>query len=239
MKASAICRLPTLGLGGLFAFVLPAADPVQFVVATYLVDPPPGLVAVYTLSSPESVAEARKRVAVEGATNAGDLGLTQDTCPIFRIAPGSDGINRDVYAPGEPLWNWHIEELLDYGAQENISTIPTPAQLDEMVKDGSFMEPMDWRLRSPSTVMAEINPPFALYTYFTQPYSDQIQLYWTHDDPALDYHLEWTSSLEAPDWQRLGDQDPLASPRARKFWTILTLPFERRYFRLVTEPKGP
>ena len=32
---------------------------------------------------------------------------------IARIAPRPDGINRNYYAPGAPLWNWSITEILD------------------------------------------------------------------------------------------------------------------------------
>ena len=55
----------------------------------------------------------------------------------------------------------------------------------------------------------------------------------------MDYHLEWTSSLDAPDWKRIGADTAFASQNTERFWTIATSPSEHRYFRLVTEPKGP
>ena len=121
-------RALVISLAAAFCPGLPAADPVQFVVAQYPAHPLSGLAAVYTLSSPERITEARKRVAVEGATNAGDLGLGQDASPFFRIAPGSDQINRDVHSPGEPFWNWHIEDLLDYSGSEADPPFPLPAE---------------------------------------------------------------------------------------------------------------
>ena len=27
---------------------------------------------------------------------------------------GADGINRDLRAPGEPLWNWHVSAFTDF-----------------------------------------------------------------------------------------------------------------------------
>ena len=30
------------------------------------------------------------------------------------IASGSDGINRDVLAPGMPEWSWHVSEFLEF-----------------------------------------------------------------------------------------------------------------------------
>jgi hypothetical protein len=30
---------------------------------------------------------------------------------VAHIAAGSDGINRDVLAPGEPLWSWHVDQF--------------------------------------------------------------------------------------------------------------------------------
>lgn len=30
---------------------------------------------------------------------------------VAMVTPGSDGINRDVVAPGEPLWSWHVSRF--------------------------------------------------------------------------------------------------------------------------------
>ena len=30
---------------------------------------------------------------------------------VAHIASGSDGVNRDVLAPGEPLWSWHVDQF--------------------------------------------------------------------------------------------------------------------------------
>jgi hypothetical protein len=33
---------------------------------------------------------------------------------VARIAAGTDGINRDVLARGQPLWSWHVTEFLGF-----------------------------------------------------------------------------------------------------------------------------
>ena len=37
-----------------------------------------------------------------------------DKIVVCQIAAGSDGMNRDVKAPGEPLWSWHVTEFLGF-----------------------------------------------------------------------------------------------------------------------------
>ena len=33
---------------------------------------------------------------------------------VAHIAPGSDGRNRNVLAPGEPLWSWHVDQFTGF-----------------------------------------------------------------------------------------------------------------------------
>lgn len=58
---------------------------------------------ILPLSDPEDIAEAREIIA-RGGTGLG-------TIVVAKIVAGSDGINRDVLAPGEPLWSWHVTEF--------------------------------------------------------------------------------------------------------------------------------
>jgi hypothetical protein len=51
---------------------------------------------------------AHARNLIEFGPSAGGSILIAD------IAAGSDGINRNVQAAGEPLWNWHVTQFLGF-----------------------------------------------------------------------------------------------------------------------------
>lgn len=53
------------------------------------------------LTDPQQIAAARTLVANGPGGGVG-------TIPVVTIAAGSDGLNRDMLAAGEPLWNWHV-----------------------------------------------------------------------------------------------------------------------------------
>jgi hypothetical protein len=56
------------------------------------------------LSNPEHIAQARARLALGEASGVGSIASAQ-------IVAGADGLNRDVNAPGQPLWSWHVTEF--------------------------------------------------------------------------------------------------------------------------------
>jgi hypothetical protein len=72
---------------------------VHFVVAEFGT-PNNGDSYVLPLSDPDDIAHARALI------EQGPAALP--FIAVAAIAAGSDGINRDVLAPGEPLWSWHV-----------------------------------------------------------------------------------------------------------------------------------
>jgi hypothetical protein len=58
---------------------------------------------VLPLSDPADVEAARDIIEVGGATEA--------FIATAQIAAGADGINRDLLAPGQPAWSWHVTEF--------------------------------------------------------------------------------------------------------------------------------
>lgn len=58
------------------------------------------------ISDPADIAHAREIIARGGAP--------PDVIVAAEIAAGSDGINRDVLADGEPPWSWHVTRFLDF-----------------------------------------------------------------------------------------------------------------------------
>ena len=58
------------------------------------------------LSDPAAIAQARDRVA--NGPGAGG------TIVVANAAVGADGINRDLLAPGEPLWSWHVTSFVQF-----------------------------------------------------------------------------------------------------------------------------
>jgi len=55
---------------------------------------------VLTLTAQADIDHARDLIARGAAAGA--------TIAVARIAAGPDGRNRNVRAPGEPLWSWHV-----------------------------------------------------------------------------------------------------------------------------------
>lgn len=82
---------------------VPSATAAEFVVAEPEGNVVHGDSYVLTLTDPEDIAHAR--LLIEQGPSAGPAIV------VARIAPGADGVNRDVLTPGEPLWSWHIEEF--------------------------------------------------------------------------------------------------------------------------------
>lgn len=92
---------------------------------------------VLPLSNPEHIQHARDLIR-EGPDQAGEAIV------FARIAAGSDGINRNLLAEGQPEWSWHVSEVHGFGdfGIELIDSWPTyieqnlPAWLSE--NDGAI-----------------------------------------------------------------------------------------------------
>lgn len=76
----------------------PQGSPVYFVVAEKG-SPFHGDSYIVPITEPADLREARDVIR-------GRNGF--ETIVVCQITVGSDGINRDVLAPGEPLWSWHV-----------------------------------------------------------------------------------------------------------------------------------
>ena len=63
---------------------------------------------ILPLSEPDDIAHARDLIA-RGPEAAG--------APLVfaEVVAGSDGVNRDVLADGEPLWSWHVSAFEGFG----------------------------------------------------------------------------------------------------------------------------
>ena len=84
------------------------AGPVYFVVAEPAGQVHNGDSFVLALEDPLDIAHARDLIA-RGPQVAGA------SIVFAEIVAGSDGINRDVLAAGEPLWSWHVSKFEGFG----------------------------------------------------------------------------------------------------------------------------
>lgn len=104
----AIFALAVVSMSGASALALPLH---YFVVAENpsLVDPCLRCDSyILPLSDPDDI--ARARTLIEGGGGGSDTAITA------KIRAGTDRINRDVLAPGEPLWSWHVTEFVGFGS---------------------------------------------------------------------------------------------------------------------------
>ncbi len=100
-RAPAAAALALLGLAGVADTA--GAAPIAFLVAE-----PPGSVVhgdsyVLVLQDPADVDHARA-LAQQGPAAGAPIAVA-------RIVPGGDGQNRDLRAPGEPPWSWHVTDF--------------------------------------------------------------------------------------------------------------------------------
>ena len=82
---------------------------------------------VLPLSAEADVAHARDLIA-RGADAAGAALVFAE------ISAGSDGVNRDVLAPGQPLWEWHVSRFEGFGDLGIELTDGNPTQVGEDVQ---------------------------------------------------------------------------------------------------------
>ena len=76
-----------------------SGDPIVFVVAETAGLEVHGDSYLLVLEQPTDIAYARDLIQAQQSGG---------TIVVARIAPGGDGLNRDVLAPGEPPWSWQI-----------------------------------------------------------------------------------------------------------------------------------
>lgn len=146
-----------------FALVVTAGGAARAGTVYFLIAERPGVAElgdsfVLPLSAEADVAHARDLIA-RGPEAAGAAIVFAE------VSAGSDGINRDVLADGEPLWNWHVSAFEGF-ADIGIELIDgNPTQVGEDVqgwivntrRDGSETTGHIgfWNY----TVVAELNPP--------------------------------------------------------------------------------
>lgn len=102
--------------------------------------------------------------------------------PCFRVkvAPGSDGINRNLLITNQPLWLWHIVEFDSFhfgcGEYHIVDPLrPTPHSLHDPEVMARTIAEGGWTVTR-YEIVAEINPPLATSIRF---------------DAALGLVLEW------------------------------------------------
>src|SRR5262245_45505057 len=84
-----------------------AAAPIEFLVAERPGHEIHGDSYVLVLSAQADIDHARDLITKGTAAGA--------TIAVVKIAVGADGRNRDVRAPGEPLWAWHQTAFAGFG----------------------------------------------------------------------------------------------------------------------------
>jgi hypothetical protein len=96
-----------------FSFLVLSAGAARAGTVLFVVAEKPGVEEhgdsfVLPLSDPSDIAHARDLIA-RGPDAAG-AGIV-----FAEISAGRDGINRDVLAAGEPLWDWHVSKFEGFG----------------------------------------------------------------------------------------------------------------------------
>ncbi|MBI2924089.1 MAG: hypothetical protein HYY24_00095 [Verrucomicrobia bacterium] len=229
--------------GALLAGCLPitsSAETAYFVVGhPPCYGPPPAESAtnayILPISQPADIRQARLLVA-----SGGCFALNGDMKPVFRIGLGSDGTNRNVALPDEPLWSWHATDFLSWALFFGGNPYLHPWQLERDVLNGTRTDGDGVGFNGVYTTIAELNPPLALYFYYGR-YSEspvELFLYWTHDAPNTAYAIEWAKSLSAPQWQTLRYDTPGIQLVGPKLVAVSPSAIDGGFFRLRADRKA-
>jgi hypothetical protein len=100
-----------------------AQSSAHFVVAVPGLYPLSGDSYILVLTDPADISVARALVA------NGDFAIV-----VARVSAGSDGINRDVIAPGEPKWSWHVKEFLTFADAATEICDGSPTQTEQVAQ---------------------------------------------------------------------------------------------------------
>jgi len=82
---------------------------------------------ILPLSDPVQIEQARSIIARGGVSGPGMGAMV-----LAQIDAGADGINRNLLAPGEPLWSWHVTEFTEFaeGTVEILDGTPSGVEND-------------------------------------------------------------------------------------------------------------
>jgi hypothetical protein len=163
-----------------------------------------------------------------------DTNVTRRT-PVFRIARGSDGINRDYVAVGAPQWSWHIAEFLDFTDQVlgPLGSRPTyvESHLDEWLASNQsgvtafFHEPLFELLPAP------------LLAVSTRPTPAGLELSWTDLGVHYIYTVEVSPAAAPSNWVSAPGG---AWPTNATNWVDPgSVTNQSRYYRVKAQLKNP
>jgi hypothetical protein len=192
------------------------------------------------LSDPQHIKVARQLASAKGYRWVPPLAfdLVDVERPRFRIGVRSDGVNRAVWSPGEPLWSWHVKVFLGWTGGNAIPEYPYqfPQAVEDAVKIGTLLEDQELSVAN-CLVIGELNPPMVVYTERVKMMpTERHILYWTHDAFGENYALEWTPSLSPPGWQALKWEGDSVARYSPSIVELNVSPPRHGFYRLLGGP---
>jgi hypothetical protein len=220
------------------------AEPVNFLVGPIGGIPSVGRSNSYILplTRAEDIDTARRHAAATDprvGTIAPVLGIA-DLAPIVRIELGSDCINRDLFAPGEPFWSWHVVDLVGWTG----AFIPTypyydPWQLERDVQAGTITNGFEVSFADGYMVIAELTSTYQLHLLREiplNPRGEVIYFYWTHGDTNHAYALERTPFLIPSNWETVPVGTNGTERDAFRVISVMRQFFPDGFYRLRVDP---
>ena len=156
MKARIVAAWMGLALGLAVSAAAAADERVWFVIAEAR-DVAHNDSYLLPLTDPADIAQARSLLQQGPGGTVGSIASV-------RIAAGADGINRNVRAPGSPLWSWHVTEFEGFADFAIELCDGWPSFIEEDVD--AFIANTNGQVCFWSyTIVAELDsaPPFAIY----------------------------------------------------------------------------
>lgn len=156
------------------------------------------------------------------------------TVPLFRIAPGSDGINRDYLAVGAPQWSWHVVEFLQFSltVSDTITSTPTLVEndLERWMEQNRgytafFHVPLFELLSKPELVVSPTLGPKGL------------TLNWTDLGVHYVYTVEIATVWDAPNWTPA--PDAVWPTDATNWVDSPTTATQKHFYRVRAQLKDP
>jgi hypothetical protein len=106
--------------------------------------------------------------AVDQTVAVEKFGVT-DPLPRFRIGIGADGVNRDLWASGQPPWSWHVLELTGWFDACFEPRFAHPRDIERAVLAGGLTDGDEVAIQNVCTVIAELTDEPRLFCETAQP----------------------------------------------------------------------
>lgn len=144
---------------------------------------------VLPLSDPADISGAREQLSLDHNARLA-VAVT--------LAPGNDRLNRNLLAPGKPMWSWHVKEFSGFAEGAIMGSVWPLSYVENRLLTIHWFGREEFKLVS-GRVLAELQPE-DLFWVSVRTIPEGVLLTWMDLGEDYRYRVERSSSLTTPDW---------------------------------------